>query len=104
MTKNQNLILTIFNPDSSTCRVKLHRLFLLFNGSLVEIYHSKNLNKLQLARDAHEPKDVATIFTGILKDEGFEVELLDTLEAYEDLEKLKNSDLIVPHLTMGEIK
>ncbi|ULL18671.1 hypothetical protein DVH26_31995 [Paenibacillus sp. H1-7] len=51
----------------------------------------------------HEPKEVAAIFRGILEEEGFEVEVSDTLEAFADGEKLRALDLIVPVWTMGEI-
>ena len=53
--------------------------------------------------DGHEPEDVAKILTGALCDEGFDVELSDSLEAFEDEEKLKGLDLIVPEWTMGDI-
>ncbi|MFE5324319.1 ThuA domain-containing protein [Paenibacillus sp. NPDC056579] len=51
----------------------------------------------------HEPKEVAALFRGILEEEGFEVEVSDTLEAFADGEKLRALDLIVPVWTMGEI-
>ncbi|MEK5038161.1 ThuA domain-containing protein [Sporosarcina sp. FSL K6-3457] len=54
--------------------------------------------------EGHEPEEVANIFKGILEQEHFEVELSDTLDAYADVEKLKDLDLIVPHWTMGEIE
>ena len=52
----------------------------------------------------HEPKEVADIFRNILEEENFDVEVADTLEAYDDLDQLKSLDLIVPHWTMGEIE
>lgn len=51
----------------------------------------------------HEPQEVAEIFRKLLADEGFEVEVSDTLEAFADGDKLKALDLIVPIWTMGEI-
>jgi type 1 glutamine amidotransferase len=54
--------------------------------------------------DGHEPKQVAEIFAGILKEADFEVEVSDTLDSFDDGEKLKALDLIVPVWTMGEIK
>lgn len=51
----------------------------------------------------HQPQEVAEIFRGILAEEGFEVEVSDTLEAFKDTEKLRQLDLIVPVWTMGEI-
>ncbi|SFF08415.1 hypothetical protein SAMN04487969_113102 [Paenibacillus algorifonticola] len=53
--------------------------------------------------DGHQPKEVAGIFEAVLAGEGFEVEVSDTLEAFEDGEKLKALDLIVPVWTMGKI-
>jgi hypothetical protein len=53
--------------------------------------------------DGHEPEAVSKILATALSDEGFEVEVADTLEAFEDEEKLKGLDLIVPEWTMGEI-
>ncbi|MBD3292953.1 MAG: hypothetical protein GF393_08525 [Armatimonadia bacterium] len=53
--------------------------------------------------EGHEPEDVAKILATALCDEGFEVEVSDTLAAFEDEEKLKGLDLIVPEWTMGEI-
>jgi hypothetical protein len=51
----------------------------------------------------HEPKEVAEIYERELKKEGFEVEVSDTLESLEDVEKLKTLHLIAPAWTMGEI-
>ncbi|GAB6931305.1 ThuA domain-containing protein [Paenibacillus sp. JCM 10914] len=53
--------------------------------------------------DGHEPQQVAAIFEGLLQAAGFEVEVSDTLDAFNDGEKLKGLDLIVPVWTMGEI-
>lgn len=53
--------------------------------------------------DGHEPKQVAEIFSCILKSEGFEVEVSDTLDSFADKEKLMGLDLIVPIWTMSEI-
>jgi type 1 glutamine amidotransferase len=54
--------------------------------------------------DGHQPKEVAEIFRAQLAEEGFEVEVSDTLEAFSDGEKLKGLDLIVPVWTMGRIE
>ena len=51
----------------------------------------------------HEPEPVAKVFERTLKAEGFEVEVSDTLEALEDVEKLKALHLIAPVWTMGQI-
>ena len=52
----------------------------------------------------HEPDQVAEIFAGALRENGFEVEVSDTLDAFLDEEKLRGLDLIVPIWTMDEIK
>ncbi|WP_159881643.1 ThuA domain-containing protein [Paenibacillus puerhi] len=52
----------------------------------------------------HEPELVAQLLGGLLKEEDFEVEISDTLEAFADADKLRALDLIVPVWTMGEIK
>lgn len=51
----------------------------------------------------HQPKEVSDIFRVVLEEEGFEVEVSDTLEAFADAQKLLGLDLIVPVWTMGEI-
>ena len=52
----------------------------------------------------HEPKEVADILADALREQDFEVEVSDTLDALKDLEKLKALDLIVPEWTMGKIE
>jgi len=54
--------------------------------------------------DGHQPKEVAEIFRSVLAQEGFDVEVSDTLEAFADADKLKSLDLIVPVWTMGKIE
>lgn len=51
--------------------------------------------------DGHEPDKVAGFFEGLLKAEGFDVTVRDTLDAF--LEPLGGYDLIVPVWTMGQI-
>jgi type 1 glutamine amidotransferase len=53
--------------------------------------------------DGHQPKEVAEIFAGLLREENFEVEVSDTLDSLIDAEKLLGLDLIVPVWTMGTI-
>jgi type 1 glutamine amidotransferase len=53
--------------------------------------------------DGHEPKPVAEIVDEVLRSNGFETEVSDTLDAFLDVEKLKGLDLIVPIWTMGTI-
>jgi len=54
--------------------------------------------------EGHQPGEIARILAGALREEGFEVELSDTLDAFRDEEKLKGLDLIAPHWTMGAIE
>lgn len=53
--------------------------------------------------DGHEPKQVSEIFAEILKEEGFQVEISDTLDSFIDEAKLMDLNLIIPIWTMGEI-
>jgi len=55
-------------------------------------------------REGHEPKKCVDIFAPWLKEQGFEVEITDTLDAYLDLEKLKKLDVIIQVYTQGTIK
>ncbi len=51
----------------------------------------------------HEPELVSKRFANILERNGYEVEVSDTMEPLEDLEKLLQLDLIVACQTMSEI-
>lgn len=53
--------------------------------------------------EGHQPQQSAELFAGVLRDEGYAVELSDTLDSYLDAEKLRGFDLIVPTWTMGTI-
>lgn len=53
--------------------------------------------------EGHEPKKVAAIFKRVLEEEGFTVEVSDTLDAFLDTDKLRSLDLIIPEWTMGSI-
>ncbi len=52
--------------------------------------------------DGHHPKTIGEIFEGALKEQGFEVTVSDTLDAFKETD-LKSLDLIVPMWTMGKI-
>ncbi len=54
--------------------------------------------------EGHEPEEVSRILGNVLEENGFEVEISDTLDSYRDLDKLKKLDLIVPCWTMGSIE
>jgi type 1 glutamine amidotransferase len=53
--------------------------------------------------DGHEPKQCVDIFAPWLKGLGFEVEIANTLDAYNDGAKLKGLDLIIQIFTMATI-
>ena len=52
----------------------------------------------------HDPELVATRFGKLLEQNGYSVEISDTLESLADTEALKKLDLIVMGWTMGEIE
>jgi type 1 glutamine amidotransferase len=52
--------------------------------------------------DGHQPREVADIFQAVLREEGFEVTVSDTLDAFKD-QALGELSLIVPVWTMGAI-
>ncbi len=52
----------------------------------------------------HEPKQVSDILAAALRQNGFQVEVVDTLDALRDEAKLKALDLIVMEWTMGRIE
>lgn len=52
----------------------------------------------------HQPKEVAHLLRDTLAEDGFSVELSDTLDVYTDLEHLKQQSVIVPVWTMDSIK
>jgi len=53
--------------------------------------------------EGHQPKQCVDIFAPFLREQGFEVEIADTLDAYLNAEKLSRLSLIVPVWTMGTI-
>lgn len=53
--------------------------------------------------DGHEPKQCADVVAPMLKSEGFEVEVSNTLDSYLDKAKMQGLSLIVPIWTMGSI-
>ncbi|MBP1992970.1 ThuA domain-containing protein [Paenibacillus eucommiae] len=54
--------------------------------------------------DGHQPEEVAAILGNVLKEEGFAVDISDTLDSFKDSERLESVDLIVPVWTMGTIQ
>ena len=53
--------------------------------------------------EGHQPRECAELWAEILRGEGFDVRLADTLDAYLDAERLRALSLIVPIWTMGVI-
>jgi uncharacterized protein len=53
--------------------------------------------------DGHQPREIAEIYRRVLTEDGFTVEISDTLDAYKDQARLMDLNLIVPHWTMGKI-
>jgi hypothetical protein len=53
--------------------------------------------------DGHEPKQCADIFAPLLEENGFDVTVSDTLDAYLDRDKMMSLNLVVQVWTMGQI-
>jgi type 1 glutamine amidotransferase len=53
--------------------------------------------------DGHEPKQCVEVFAPFLRDNGFEVEISNSMDVYTDKEKMQSLSLVVPVWTMGEI-
>jgi uncharacterized protein len=51
----------------------------------------------------HQPKETVDVFAPWLKEQGFDVEIANTLDVYADPEKMKALTLIVQAWTMGQI-
>jgi type 1 glutamine amidotransferase len=54
--------------------------------------------------DGHQPVEVSQVFESILKTEGFEVDIFEDLNVFENLDNIMKYSLIVPVYTMSEIK
>jgi hypothetical protein len=53
--------------------------------------------------DGHQPKEVAEIFRKVLSEDGFAVDVSDTLDAFKDEGRLMGLSLIVPVWTCGKL-
>jgi type 1 glutamine amidotransferase len=53
--------------------------------------------------EGHRPKECVDLFAPWLTDQGFEIELVDTLAVYADAARLRALSLIVPSWTMGTL-
>lgn len=54
--------------------------------------------------EGHEPKEVSEILAAALEENGVDVTVSDTLDAFKDEAVMKGLDLIVPVWTMGQIE
>lgn len=53
--------------------------------------------------DGHQPVQVAELFAGMLRNDGFEVTVTDTFDPCKDEAMLAGLSLLVPHWTMGKL-
>lgn len=53
--------------------------------------------------DGHEPKQTAEHMAGVLRKEGFEVEVSDTLDSFADVKKMNSLSLVSPVWTCGQM-
>ena len=53
--------------------------------------------------EGHEPRQCADIFAAVLRGDGYDVAIAETLDVYLDAARLRALDLIVPIWTMGTI-
>ena len=53
--------------------------------------------------DGHQPMQCRDLFVPWLREEGFEVEVSDTLDSYLDADLMGSRDLIIQIFTMSEI-
>ena len=53
--------------------------------------------------EGHEPRQTVEVFAPFLRDNGFDVEISESLDVYTDEAKMRALSLVVPCWTMGEI-
>ncbi len=53
--------------------------------------------------EGHQPKQTVDVFAPWLTAQGFDVEIVDTLDVYLDAQKLRGLSLIVQAVTMGQV-
>ena len=53
--------------------------------------------------EGHQPHECAALFSSVLRDDGFEVTVSQTLDVYPDADLLRETDLIVPTWMKSEI-
>lgn len=53
--------------------------------------------------DGHEPEACANLFAGILRNEGYDVDVVNDLDRYLDADYMQSLNLIIPLWTMSQI-
>ncbi len=53
--------------------------------------------------DGHEPEQVSRVYEDMLKENGYEVKIHDSLDCFDDTDLLNEQDLIIPVITMSTI-
>lgn len=53
--------------------------------------------------DGHEPEQVSRVYEGMLTENGYDVQVHDTLDCFDDADMLNEQDLIIPVITMSTI-
>src|SRR5690242_15020174 len=53
--------------------------------------------------DGHQPQQCAELFAPILKNEGFDVRISDTMDVYTDAAYMNSLSVVTPIWTMGQI-
>ena len=53
--------------------------------------------------DGHEPQKCTEIFAGVLRAEGYAVEVFDTLDCYLDADNMRSQDLIIGNMSSTKI-
>ncbi len=53
--------------------------------------------------DGHTPRESASVFAPLLRDAGYEVETVESMDVYTDAGKMSSFSLVLPIWTMGQI-
>ena len=65
--------------------------------------HTKRVLMVAGGWEGHEPRRCSDLFAEVLQGDGYDVTISDTLDSLLDAEALRETDLIVPNWSMGEI-
>lgn len=66
-------------------------------------FQKKRAPILQGGWPGHRPEEVSKILAALLREEGFEVEISETLDVLLDRKTMQKTDLIIPNWTLGTI-